>query len=153
MTEGLVKVSFPLNSDDWHGCSVETLWAKIVVAGSSVLIAELENSPFYFKGVSYLDRVTALYRGGEFIFHETHTQSGHSTYRILTDKKADFENWWPKLSELGCSYESASERNDRMLYSVDVPPTANIHVVYAVLEAGLKEGVWYFEGGHVGHAL
>ena len=37
------------------------------------------------------------------------------------------------------------------MYSVDVPKTANIQKVFAMLETGESQGVWGFEEGHCGH--
>jgi hypothetical protein len=36
----------------------------------------------------------------------------------------------------------------RLLYSVDVPPTADIYDVYDILEKGHHDGVWIFQTGH-----
>jgi hypothetical protein len=52
---------------------------------------------------------------------------------------------------MGCSYESASlslSMGQRLLYSVDVPPTTDIYEVYEMLEKGENDEVWQFQEGH-----
>jgi hypothetical protein len=58
-TSNLVKVAFELVASDWHGCPGEKMWAKPLVGLPGLISAKLENSPFYVKGVSYLDVVRA----------------------------------------------------------------------------------------------
>ncbi len=51
----LVKIHFTLDATDWHGQGGESLWGK-PVGGP---LYELQNSPFFATGVSYLDIVNA----------------------------------------------------------------------------------------------
>jgi hypothetical protein len=53
------------------------------------------------------------------------------------------------LQAAGCSFEGVEGR----LLAVDVPPRANIHHVYHLLQHGEDDGVWEFEEGHCGHPL
>jgi Domain of unknown function (DUF4265) len=154
MTNGdLVKVRFKLDTADWHGHSSETLWAKPLKGKADVAALELENSPFYCKGVSYLDVVRARYRDGQYEFAGVVSRSGHSTYRLIIDQEnVAFRLWWKKLQDLGCTYESGEFRGKK-LFTVDVPVSADIYAVYRVLEEGEKEKIWLFEEGHVGHRL
>lgn len=39
------------------------------------------------------------------------------------------------------------------LFAIDVPPEADIHGVYSMLEDGEREGAWDFEEGHCGHPM
>ena len=80
-------------------------------------------------------------------------RSGRSTYRIAIEQETDqFWKWWNRLEGLGCTYESGAVRGMR-LYAVDVPPDADIYSVYDILKQGQEQKVWFFEEGHVGHAL
>lgn len=143
----MVKILFNLEENPF-GYSTETLWAT-PVSGRSF---QLENSPFYAFGVSYLDVVKAKKSGPFFNFISVIKPSGHSTYRILMNEgqfEGNFLTIWPQISDEGCSYESTGDR--RNLFSVDVPPSADIRKVYRLLEKGEEEGIWDFEEAHCGH--
>lgn len=153
MNDAFVKIFFKLDSADWHGSPSETLWAKPLSCADKAAAFELENSPFYAKGVSYLDVVRAVKRDGQYEFAGTITPGGHSTYRLLVDHAPDaFEVWWKKLQGLGCTYESGDFQGKK-LFTVDVPATTDIYAVYRILEDGEKQNIWMFEEGHVGHPL
>ncbi len=79
--------------------------------------------------------------------------SGHSTYQLFVsggiDASAHFRSYAERLLGLGCTFERATAQ----LAAVDVPPEANIHEVYGLLEAGEQAGVWDFQEGHCGHPV
>jgi hypothetical protein len=113
----------------------------------------LLNSPFFVKGVSYLDVVSVKEVDGVSIFDRVEGRGGHSTYRLVPQYATHahaFVELWRSLQEIGCTYEEAHEI--RML-AVDVPETTDIYEVYGVLERGLALDVWDFEEGHCGHPL
>lgn len=144
----LVKVALPLDSSEWHGSGAETVWAEPLGEGRF----RLDNSPFYFFGLSYQDVVAAAEdESGQLQFRAVVTRGGHSTYRLMRRKGADerFAGFWQPLDALGCTYEGGPGR----LVSVDVPPSADIHAVFALLEAGVQGGAWDLEEGHCGHPL
>jgi hypothetical protein len=149
----MVKIRFQTDSRGLSDGSPESLWAKQIKTNE--LLFEIHNSPFYAKGISYLDVIEAVENGvcpGEFFYKRTVSPSGHSTYRILTSKASDdFNAWWARLSALGCTYEYA-DLGERLLYAVDVPPTTDIFRTYAVLEEGEARSVWEFDEGHCGHS-
>lgn len=153
MSETLSKIEFTLDPADWHRSSSETLWVKPLAGSDEAGVFVLENSPFYAKGVSYLDVVRAVEHDGENRFVSIVAPGGHSTYRLLVDgRSAEFATWWQKLQRLGCTYES-TDFGGRKLFAVDVPPATDIYAVYRILEDGEKQHVWMFEEGHVGHPL
>jgi hypothetical protein len=87
-------------------------------------------------------------------FVKTVTISGRSTYRIIPTNGVDdaiFQSYWEPLENEGCSYEQGNFGYD--MYSVDVPKTANIQRVFALLENGETNDVWGFEEGHCGHLI
>lgn len=53
-TENMLKVTFELDANDWHGVPAETLWAEMVWDRSPPQVI-LMNSPFHAEGVSFLD--------------------------------------------------------------------------------------------------
>lgn len=146
-----MKVRFETDPEGLAHGDPERLWAE-PVSGS---LFRLRNSPFFAKGVSFLDVVEAREADtqGVFDYVRTARASGHSTYRVLVAKGSpDFESCWRRLAEMGCSYESA-DRGKNWLYSVDVPPEADVFVVYGELEAGEKRSLWLFDEGHCGHPV
>lgn len=144
-----MKVLFALDPTDWHGHSSESLWARPIAGTPGTLLLELQNTPFFARNVSYLDVIRAVEANGVTEYAGTVRESGHSTYRLICETGADFDNWWAKLAELGCTFESATIGH-RLLYALDIPPGSDIHAAYAVLEAGEHSGVWIFEEAHVG---
>lgn len=158
MTEKLAKVNFELNLDEWHGGGVESVWAE-PVAGKKWEHFRIMNSPFYVTGVSFLDVVKASFIAGSyrvFNFEAVVERSGHSTYMILmVPEDPRNEAYWDMLERMGCTYESSIEDlsvGQRLLYSVDAPPSTEIDDVYEMLERGETDKVWTFQEGFVSPA-
>jgi hypothetical protein len=144
------KITFLLDADAWHGYATETLWAT----QTGVDRFRLENSPFFANGVSYEDEVKVRISGGELIFEAVAKRGGHSTYRVLMDRtvaNGNVQRYWEPLQNLGCTYESREGKT--RLWAIDVPPEADIHSVYRLLEKGESDGVWSFEEAHCGHPI
>jgi hypothetical protein len=139
--QNLVKLTFNL-SPDWHGSSTESVWAEPTPNGTLII----RNTPFYAKGVSFLDEVSFADEDGAAVFEDVVQKSGHSTYRILQPNKNKierFEEFWKPIERLGCSLESKIDKN--ALYAVDVPPNVDVRSIYSLLEEGEKADVWDFE--------
>jgi hypothetical protein len=157
--DDLTRIYFRLDPTDWHGRSNEGLWAEPLERAAIGAAFRLRNSPFFFRGVSFLDIVRAAPSadGQEFEFAGVVDHSGHSTYMILAAPECpEFEAYWSPLERLGCTYESKSmetSMGSRILYSVDVPASADIYAVYDVLKKGEQDNAWMFQEGHVGHKL
>lgn len=146
--DNLVKVALPLDSSEWHGSGAETVWAEPLGAGRF----RIDNSPFYFFGLSYRDIVAASEdEHGQLQFQSVYEHGGHSTYRLMRTPGAEehFAAFWRPLEALGCTYEGGPGR----LVTVDVPPPADIHDVYALLDSGAQGGAWDLEEGHCGHLV
>ena len=155
----MVRVIVELDSGDWHGHASERLWAE-PVEGSDVSTAfRLVNSPFFARGMSYRDIVIAspTASDGGLVVERVLEHGGHSTYMILADPNSQrFEEYWNELAALGCTYEGTGTEmtfGGRALYSVDVPPEADVYAAYSILERTEMNGVWGFQEGHVGHPL
>lgn len=130
------------------GETFETLWAEKADGGYRLL-----NSPWYAKGVSYLDvvEVVAVADGYLKLTRKIGT-AGHSTYRLLIQDDADWVRSWEEIQSLGCTYEESLDNGFRLL-AVDVPPECDIHAAYSLMEAGERLGIWQFEEGDVNHPL
>ena len=138
-----VKLFFHLKDDAPY--STESVWAERATDGSLIVL----NTPFYVKGVSYLDRVNFAIENGLFYFVDVIQKSRHSTYRILQqteEQQGRFQEFWKLLQDAGCTYESKID-GSQVVYAVDVSPEADIQKVFAQLEKGEKESVWFFEEG------
>jgi hypothetical protein len=144
----LEKVTVQLKKADWHDHATETMWARPI--GKDRF--QLQNVPFYAYGVSYDDVVEAVNTGDQNLVRSVVKRGGHSTYRIFVTNDSAlkrFQEFWAPIERCGCTVERATER----LFGVDVPPEADIHQVYDLLQAGENASVWDFEEAHVGHPL
>ena len=149
-TTNLEKMSFRLNPEDWHGQQMETLWVEALGDARNDELYVVRNSPFFARGVSFLDIARGERQDGSLLFSSTIAGSGHSTYRIICDPNSrEFSACWAKLQNLGCTYESATIYG-KAVYTVDVPETANIKAACEVMEEGQSEGIWIFEEAHYG---
>ncbi len=105
------------------------------------------------EGISHRDVVAATLHpeDGFYDFSHVVARGGHSTYLVLAHRdQGGFGERADGLEALGCSFE-ATEHGEDILFSVDVPDTADIRAVYAVLEEGERAGIWRFQESHVGH--
>jgi hypothetical protein len=145
MTTQLEKIVLILSPGDWHGYSTETVWAEKV--GESRY--RLRSVPFYAKGLSFGDVVNTSIHDGKEIVQGVSQRSGHSTYRAfikvpVTVGSSAFIRAWQPIQNRGCTYERVTEH----LIAIDVPSSADLDSVYALLESGETTGVWNFEEGH-----
>jgi hypothetical protein len=152
-TSGLVKVFFRLDADDWHGHSSESMWAEPVSGSDAGDLYRLQNSPFFTRGVSFLDVVRAelsdYFDGGRLEAVEFIDRSGHSTYMVICQTDLErFKQRWELLEALGCTYESTT-LSVGLLYSVDAPPATDLVQVDEVLMQGVRDGVWICQDGAV----
>ncbi|KAB7768816.1 DUF4265 domain-containing protein [Xanthomonas maliensis] len=139
--EKTAKISFPCDDGD-----VERMTGIYVKDG----LYKLDNSPFYFYGISFGDLFKVKENGGDLIFERVIARGGHSTYRVkipIGEGHNFFLKNWTSLQDLGCTYEG-SDVGPQRLYAIDVPPSADIFKVYELLEKGEREELWVFEEGH-----
>ena len=142
----LVKVRFELEAGSWHGFATEWIWAQDLGTASY----RIDNIPFYIFGVSCDDVILCKKIDGELHFDRVILRGGHSTYRIFAKDGRDapaFKEFWDRMANLGCECEGMTPH----FVSVDVPPSADIHAVYAEMTRGQGTGVIDFEEGHCGH--
>lgn len=148
----LCKLIVELDENDWHSCSTESVWAeKISFLNNKSALLRILNTPFYAKGLSFLDLVQgSMMDESMYQFSVVTTRSGHSTYRVIVLDESRFDAYWEKLSILKCTYESGYFDN-KPIYAIDVPKETNIREVYALLEKGEKEKIWMFDEGYCAH--
>jgi Domain of unknown function (DUF4265) len=120
----------------------ENLWAEPIDKQVSDKTFQLRNSPFFVNGVSFMDVVRAQPSSDDLILEFTKVieRRGHSTYMLLVSKlESRFSENWEKLKNHGCTYESKTiliAKEEKILYSVDVPPGFDIYAIYRTLEYG-----------------
>jgi hypothetical protein len=154
MASQLCKVHFSLDSRDWHGHAGEFLWAAPLSPVDETRV-RIENSPFFTMGINYRDvvQIQATDDKAVFAFERVVERSGHSTFMVLViPDEPKFVALWSELEEMGCSYERVEIRlsmGRRVLLSVDVPASADIGDVLAVLVKGEEGAVWAFQDGFV----
>jgi len=157
MTSKRCRIYFNLDPSDWHAQGAEGIWAERVQGTDGLSIFRILNSPFFVKGISYLDIVRAQRRKivGEYEFAGVVEHSKHSTYMLLVPLESiSFDSYWKTFEMEGCTYESTSIETSMgklKLYSMDIPPEADICAIYAQLEQGEADGIFMFQEGHVGH--
>lgn len=138
--EKLVKLNFNL-PEDWHGVGSESLWAEKTFDNKLLV----RNTPFYVKGVSFMDKVDFYSKDNNLFFNQVVEKGGHSTYRISRISGinvGNFELYWKPIQNLGCSYESKSGVS--YLYAVDIPLEVNVNKVYELLQKE-EDNIWSFE--------
>jgi len=156
MKDKRVKIRFALDPSEWHATPAERMWAE-PVAGDERQAFRLLNSPFYARGVSYLDVVQAVPEedGLGLEYAGTLQNSGHSTIWLLAEPESStFSNCWSELQKMGCTYERSAESTAygmRTLYSVDVPAEVDVDRVLLSVEEGQRQNAWIFQVGHLGH--
>lgn len=134
-------VSFPLDDG-----SFENLHSHKVTATDYVI----DNSPFYAYDISWGDTVVTERKSGRLLFKSVKDRGGHSTYRVRMADGRDHDQFLMKFDEmrvLGCTFEGSGAEH-RRLYSIDVPPSADIKRIYSLLEEGEECGDWEFEEAH-----
>jgi hypothetical protein len=152
------KISFNLDPGEWHLTPSEAVWAERLIEKHSY---EIRNIPYFVKGISYLDEITAVFdsKHGSLEFSGVILKrSGHSTYRLVANPaEARFQPLWDEMQELGCTYDALRSIHTSMgikdLFAVDLPPETDIYKVYEVMQRGKASGVWLFQEGYVGHLL
>lgn len=137
-----VKIVFPLPKDDdgYPPDDVESLWASPRLDGTFTI----DNVPFFVRGVSSGDVVTAYSRCDRLIFGNLVSEGGHSTIRVLVSDESSAQQVREDLRNLGCSSELSHIPG---LIAVDVPPSVRYAVIRTFLERGEAAGRWEYEEG------
>ena len=134
------KVAFALTRDEdgYPPADWEHLWGRRV--GDSLF--ELDNTPFFARGVSYHDVVLVDRREGLNVFREVVRKSGHSTLRVMLFEEKLTDELRSRLADLGCATELSHIPG---LIAVDIPPSVELSQVRAILEEGERSGYWEYE--------
>lgn len=147
-SESEEKIGFKLERDEdgYPPADWEWLWASRVGEGTF----KIDNIPFFAKGVSCDDIVTAEQTAKGLIFRGLHRPSGHSTVRVVVyqeDREEGQVNTIVQdirqsLQNLGCATELSHIPN---LIAVDIPPNVNYESISAFLSEKEEEELLEYE--------
>jgi len=123
-------------------CEVESLWALPSANGY-----KLDNIPFYAKGVSFGDIVTAENIDNCLYMSELSEPSGHSTVRLWFADENEIQATRKALVSMGCSSETSDQPR---LVAVDIPPAVSYESIRDYLDEGEVNGKWNYEEACLG---
>jgi len=146
MEDKYVKILFELNpdKDGYPPNKFESLWAKVINDG----VYQVDNIPFFVKGLSESDLVAAEKKNGELMFSKVLNKSGNTTIRVLPYKKEDIKDIREKLSTFGCDTELMG---DYGLISVSVPSNADYEAISKYLLEAENRGLLGYEESALRH--
>jgi hypothetical protein len=138
------RIQFPIehDADGYPPISGETLWASEIGSG----VYRVENIPFFATQVSFGDVVKTKLVDGMPTFVRGEERGGHSTFRLVVFNDGDVAQLRSALRGLGVSTEGSHLPR---LFSVDVPPEADLSTIRAFLRRGIASGKWDVEEADV----
>lgn len=140
--EDFRRIIFSLEKDEdgYPPNDYETLWARIKQKG----LYEIDNIPFFVRGVSPGDLVTARDKDGLLYFDGISKESLNSVLRVIAYDESIIPKLREELLEMGCESELSHVPN---LIAVQVPANINLNDVLQFLDVGESNGEWEYETG------
>ncbi|MFG1990602.1 DUF4265 domain-containing protein [Actinoplanes sp. NPDC048988] len=148
---GLVKVFFHIRVEDgWPPVGTESMWARPV----SDDVVELDNVPFFARGVSCGDHVRVVRDdNGTLTAVEVVEWSQRCTVRVVPFRagplQGDRQRVLDEFAAVGVTGEGIEQYN---IVALDVPPTADLSAVKRLLRDGAELGWWDYEESNIGDA-
>ena len=140
------RVAFRLERDAYGYPPAD--WEHLWVRESGVGEFTIDNTPFFVRGISFGDVISAAPRDGELIFANLLRPSRHSTIRVIVFDKALVPEVRRSLRDLKCATELSHVSG---LIAIDCPPEASIQAVRVFLEEGEEAGRWEYEESAIRH--
>jgi hypothetical protein len=143
------KVVFSLEpeTDDWPPVATEGVWARPL--GNDEY--ELDNVPWFARGVAFGERVRADSDDGMLVVREQIAWSGRYTIRVIPLGDAPARDQVREVidafSQLGVDCEGALP--SFKLVALDIPASADLNAIKSRLQEGEVEGRWSYEEGCV----
>ncbi len=146
--ENYKKVSFELQQDEYGypPDGWEVLWADEIEPGLYLV----DNIPFYVKGISSGDVVSAEESGERLKFKELVRPSKNSVIRLMVSDVGGVQAARDSFRELGCESELS---NLPKLVAIEVPGNVSFGPVGALIDQGAQSGRWEYEEGVLRHEL
>jgi hypothetical protein len=142
------KIAFELEQDEngYPPDRWETLWAYETESG----IYCVDNIPFYVKGISSEDLVSAESDGEQLIFKNLVRPSSNSVVRLYVSDAADVQAARDSFKALGCESELS---NLPKLVAVEIPGNVKFEPVGNLLAEGAEIGRWEYQEGVLRHQV
>lgn len=140
------RVLFPLTQDEsgYPPVAAESLWARRIGANEY----ELDNVPFFARGVAAGDRIEAIGTEGPPVFRRVLRRSGHSTVRVVFHEAGKVDEILDACVACGCQWEQSHVPS---LYAIDVPPDAPLREILDRLQAEEDSGTLTYEESCLAH--
>lgn len=138
-----VKISFRLqqDGDGYPPATTETVWAKKISENEY----EIDNIPFYVRGISTGDIVSVTNEDGELVYERLITPSDTSTLRVIIMDKNNKEKTELNLRKYFIKSGCAIEGINPVMFAVEVPRSVNLKPIVEYLAEGEKNGLWGYE--------
>lgn len=136
-----IKMLFKLEQDEYGFPPVgwESMWATPL--GNDNF--EIDNIPFYVRGISCGDVVTAnLSDTGEFLFGALIQPSENSTIRVYVSSESEAMFFISALVAFGCECERS---NITKLFAVHIPSSCELKPILELLAQAETEGKLEYE--------
>jgi hypothetical protein len=142
------KISFHLEQDvdGYPPVTTENLWATMTGSG----LYKVDNIPFYVKGISSGDLVSAVLDDDQLRFDQLVEPSSNSVFRLYVDDVTDVQTSRDEFKALGCESELS---NISKLVAFEVPGAVDFNTVATLLDEGLASGRWECEEGVLRHKM
>jgi hypothetical protein len=129
-----VKIYFLLDQDEYGypPSTSEFLWCIPTKRGTYVV----DNIPFFVRGISLGDEISARSVGKRLLFSELRSKSAHSTLRVVFKTDGVAQLIREKLHEFGCGTELMESL---MLLAVTMPPGSRIKEMLSFLDEQARE--------------
>jgi len=122
----------------------ETIWA--VPEGEGAF--RIDSVPFFVRGVSCGDVVSASRVGSSLVYQQLVREGGHSTVRVLVSNEDETQRVREELRRMGCTSESTHIAG---LVAVDIPANVSFVKVRQYLANGEATGRWEYEEACIAH--
>lgn len=140
------RILFRLQKDEdgYPPHAWESLWGIKLTDGQF----QIDNTPFFVKGISLEDIVLAEYqeKAAEWHFQHIIHRSQNSVMRIIVFDVAEVAAVREGLQSLGCTTEAM-----KRLLAVTIPASVAIGDVDNFLQPGIAQGRWECEDASIRH--
>jgi hypothetical protein len=142
-----IKIALRLEQDDgWPPVGWELLWAIPRVGDT----AEIDNIPFFAKGLAAGDLVAFSRDADQLTFAGVLVPGGHSTIRVIMYELEQKEATREALQQLGCETEGSHLPS---LFAIDVPPDVSYARVIELLDERAAAEVLEYEEAAIRHPV
>jgi hypothetical protein len=147
--EGFVKIAFELqpDADGYPSDRWETLWASKMPQTDTYRI---DNIPFFVKGISSEDIVSAEERDGQLTFVKLIKPSKNSVFRLYVADESKVAEVCDGFKRLGCDSEKSGIPG---LIAIEIPGRIPIAPIATLIEEGARSGQWEYEEGVLRHVI